>query len=30
MLQTVSAERVDKKNGVICLIYMLPSWVMVL
>ena len=29
MLQTVRAEKVDK-NGVICLVSMLPSWVMVL
>ena len=30
MLQTVRAEKVDEKNGVICLVSMLPSWVMVL
>ena len=29
MLQTVRAEKVDK-NEVICLVSMLPSWVMVL
>ena len=29
MLQTVRGEKVDK-NGVICLVSMLPSWVMVL
>ena len=29
MLQTVRAEKVDK-NGVICLVSVLPSWVMVL
>ena len=30
MLQTVRTEKVDEKNGVICLISMFPSWVMVL
>ena len=30
MLQTVRAEKVDDKNGVICLVSMLPSRVMVL
>ena len=30
MLQTVRVEKVDKKNGVICLASMVPSWVMVL
>ena len=30
MLQTVRAEKVDGKNGVICLVSMLPSRVMVL
>ena len=30
MLQTVRAEKVDEKNGVICLVSMFPSWVMVL
>ena len=29
MLQTVRAEKVDAKNGVICLVFMFPSWVMV-
>ena len=29
MLQTVRAEKVDEKNGVICLVSMFPSWVMV-
>ena len=28
MLQTVRAEKVDEKNGVICLVSMFPSWVM--
>ena len=30
MLQTVRAEKVDEKNGAICLVSMFPSWVMVL
>ena len=30
MLQTVRAEVGDEKNGVICLVFMFPSWVMVL
>ena len=29
MLQTVRVEKVDEKNGVICLVSMFPSWVMV-
>ena len=29
MLQTVRVEKVDHKNGVICLVSMFPSWVMV-
>ena len=29
ILQTVGAEKVDEKNGVICLVSMFPSWVMV-
>ena len=29
MLQTVRAEKVDKKIGVICLVSMFPTWVMV-
>ena len=29
MLQTVRAEKVDEKIGVICLVSMLPTWVMV-
>ena len=29
MLQTVTVDKVDKKNGVICLVSMFPSWVMV-
>ena len=29
MLQTVGVEKVNEKNGVICLVSMLPSWVMV-
>ena len=29
MLQTVRAERVDEKNGVISLVSMVPAWVMV-
>ena len=29
MLQTGRAEKVDEKNGVICVAFMLPSWVMV-
>ena len=30
MFQTAGAEKVDEKNGVICLVSMLSSWVMVL
>ena len=30
MLQTVRTEKVDEKNGFICLVSMFPSWVMVL
>ena len=30
MSLTVRAEKVDEKNGVICLVSMFPSWVMVL
>ena len=30
MLQTVRVEKVDEKNGAICLVSMLPSWVIVL
>ena len=30
MLRTVWMEKVDKENGVICLVSMLPSWVMIL
>ena len=30
MLQIVKEEKVDGKNGVICLVSMFPSWVMVL
>ena len=30
MLQTVRSEKVDEKNGVICLVFMFPFWVMVL
>ena len=29
MVQTVRAEKVDDKNGVICLVFMFPSWVTV-
>ena len=29
-LQTVRLEKVDEKNGIICLVSMFPSWVMVL
>ena len=29
MLQTVRAEEVDEKSGVICLVSIFPSWVMV-
>ena len=29
MLQTVRAQKVDEKNGVICLVSMFVSWVMV-
>ena len=28
MVQTIRAEKVDEKNGVICLVPMFPSWVM--
>ena len=28
MLQTIRTEKVDEKNGVICLLSMFPSWVM--
>ena len=27
MLQIVRAGKVDEKNGVICLVFMFPSWV---
>ena len=30
MLQTGRAEKVDEKNGVICVDFMFPSWVMIL
>ena len=30
MLQTIRAEKVDEKNGIICLVSMFTSWVMVL
>ena len=30
MLQTVRTEKVDEKNGVICLVSMFPFWDMVL
>ena len=30
MLQTISAGKIDLKNGVICLVSIFPSWVMVL
>ena len=30
IFQTVKAEKVDEKNGVMCLFSMFPSWVMVL
>ena len=30
ILQTVRSEKVDEKNGVICLVSMFPCWVMVL
>ena len=30
MLQTVKVEKVDEKNGIICLYFMFPSWVMIL
>ena len=30
ILQAVTEEKVDEKNGVICLVSMFPSWVMVL
>ena len=30
ILQTVRSEKVDEKNGVICLVFMFPLWVMVL
>ena len=29
ILQTVRSEKVDEKNGVICLVSIFPSWVMV-
>ena len=29
ILQTVRAEKIDKKIGVICLVSMFPTWVMV-
>ena len=29
MLQTVRDEKVDEKNGVICLVSMSPSWIVV-
>ena len=30
MLLTGKVEKVDEKNGVICLVFMFPYWVMVL
>ena len=30
MLQTVRLVKVEETNGVICLVFMFPSWVMVL
>ena len=30
MLQTVRVKNVDEKNGVICQVFMFPSWVTVL
>ena len=30
MLQTGRAEKLDEKNGVICVVFMFPSWVMTL
>ena len=30
ILQTIGAQKVDAKNGVICLVSFFPSWVMVL
>ena len=30
MLQIVRAEKVDGINGVICLVFMFPSWIIVL
>ena len=30
MLKTARAEKVDEKNGAICLVSMFPSWFMVL
>ena len=27
IIQTVRSEKVDKKNGVVCLVFMFPSWV---
>ena len=30
MLQIVTAEKVDEKNGAICLVSMFPSWVWVM
>ena len=29
-LQTVRAEKIDKRNEAICLVFIFPSWVMVL
>ena len=29
MLQTVREEKVDEKNGVFCLVFMFPSWIIV-
>ena len=26
-MQTVRSEKVDEKNGVVCLVFMFPSWV---
>ena len=30
MLQTGRTEKVDEKNGVICVVFMFPSWVMII
>ena len=30
MLQVVRVEKVDEKNGIICLVSMFPSWIIVL